>query len=275
MFLVALTRWGPPGSAGRSPGAEQLASEVGALAPLLGVGAYELRLALSAPTPVVLLQTQDAERARALLAFLRGRGHGAVACDRASVRSADDMLQPKSFALEPGALVLESPGSAPFRLGHADVLALILATHVRDEESTREHREKKLSLGRAALTGGLVRSKTTSVTERSSTQESERVLYVLSRGGSGHVLFRETRLHYTGLGSRMGKSTTESFTTLVGVLRQELPGAAFDDRLLKQRAGGSLQLSRTSSSSTVTTSNAREVDVAVHLLAVAFLQGQA
>lgn len=267
-YLVALTRWARP------PSPEGLASEVSALAPLLGVGAYELRLGLSAPLPVVLLETEDAERARSLLAALRARGHGAVACDASHVAQSSDLLQPKTFGLEPDALLFAAPGREPTRMSHADVLALILATLVVDQESTQELREKKLSLGRAALTGGLVRSKTTTVTARSATRETERVLFVLHRAGRGHVLLRETRLHYTGLGPRMGKSATESFTTLVGVLRSALPQAPYDDRLLKPRAGSSLRLSRTSSSSSVTTSNEREVYLCVHLLAVAMLQAQ-
>lgn len=267
-YLVALTRWARP------PSADLLAAEVAVLSPALGVGAYELRLALSAPLPVVLLQTDDADRARALLASLRARGHGAVACDAAQVGSSAHMLQPKSFALGPEELVFEAPGRGATKLGHAEVLALILATHVIDQDSTEERREKKLSLGRAALTGGLVRSKTTRVTERSATRETERVLYVLHRAGAGHVVLRETRLHYTGLGARMGKSTLESFTTLVGLLRAALPRASYDDRLLKPRAGNSLSLSRSASTSTVTTSNERELDLAVHLLAVAMVQAQ-
>ena len=99
-------------------------------------------------------------------------------------------------------------------------------------------------------------------------------MYLLKRSGSGHVLLRETRLHYAGLGPRMGHSAIESFSTLIAALRERAPQAFYDDRLLRQRASGSLQVSRTSTSRTVTTSNEREVDVAVHLLAVAFLQAQ-
>ena len=256
------------------PSPELLAAEVSALTPLLGMGVYELRLALSGPLPLVLLETEDAERARTLLASLRGRGHGAVACDAASVTSSADMLRPKSFAFEPEAISFETPGAAPMRVSPAEVLALVVATHAREEDSDREVREKKLSLGRAAMTGGLVRSKTRTVTERGSTRESERVLYLLKRSGSGHVLLRETRLHYAGLGPRMGHSAIESFSTLIAALRERAPQAFYDDRLLRQRASGSLQVSRTSTSRTVTTSNEREVDVAVHLLAVAFLQAQ-
>lgn len=274
MYLIALTRWGPPGLSPPRPTPELLAAEVSALTPLLGMGVYELRLALSGPLPLVLLETEDADRARSLLASLRGRGHGAVACDDASVTSSADMLRPKSFVFEPGVITFETPGAAPMRVNPEEVLGLVVATHAREEDSDREVREKKLSLGRAAMTGGLVRSKTKTVTERASTRESERVLYLLNRSGSGHVLLRETRLHYSGLGARKGHSAIESFSTLIAALREHAPLAFHDERLLRQRAGGSIQVSRTSTSRTVTTSNEREVDVAVHLLAVAFLQAQ-
>ena len=267
MFLVALTRW-------QNPSPETLSAEVTALGPLLGRGAYELRLELSRPPPVVLLETTDVGLARSLLASVRGRGHGAVACDAASVTSSESMLRPKTFVLGSEAVTLSRPGTPDRQARYAELLALIVATHARQDETSEEVREKKLSLGRAALTGGLVRSKTSSVTRSATTVETERVLYALDRSGSGHALFCETRLHYSGLGAAMKKSSSESFTALVAELRARAPSARFDDRLLKSRTGSSLNLSRTSASRTLSTSNAADVDLAVHHLAVAFLQGQ-
>jgi hypothetical protein len=268
MLLVALTRWAS------APSSELLAAEVAALSPLLGGGAYELRLALSGPLPVVLLESPAEEAARSVLASLRSRGHGAVACDAGSITPSEQMYQPKTFRFEPGALVLERPGSEPYPLPLGDLLGSFVAVHAQDQESTSERREKKLSLGRAVMTGGLVRSRSTTVTERDASRETERVLYLLRRSGSGHALLRETRLHYGGLGPRMGKGTMESFTTLVGALREAAPQALFDDRLQKPRPTTSFRVTRTSASTTAAASNERAVDVAVHLLAVATLQGQ-
>ncbi|MBK7585297.1 MAG: hypothetical protein IPI67_34550 [Myxococcales bacterium] len=275
MFLVALTRWGSAARPPSPPEPALLEAELAALGPLLGKAPYELRLALSAPLPVVLLATSDADSARRLLASLRSREHGAVACDAASVGASADMLQPKTFELGGDALSFETPGVGKSTLVYSDVLALLVATHAREEESTTERSEKKMAVGRALLSGGLIRSKTTTVTERSASLETERVLYVLCKSGTGHAFLRETRLHYTGLGARMGKSTTESFTTLLAVLRERMPGARYDDRLLKRRAASSLSVSKSGSAQTVSASNASEVDTAAHLLAVAFLQGQA
>jgi len=274
MFVVALTRWKTSNSVAPPP--TELEQEAQALAPMLGAGLYELRLALAAPPPVVLMQAPDLEPARQLLSTLRARGHGAVACDASSVASSTDMLTPKSFVLEESSFVLEGPDIGRQAMAYSDIAALLCATHITEAESTHERTEKKFSLGRAALSGGLVRSKTQTVTERHASQEREPVLYVMHGSGSGHVLLRQARLHYTGLGARLGRSAAENFASTVALLRERAPGARFDDRLLKhRRTGGSLKVSGTSAARTVTLSNDAEVDLLAHLLTVALLQGQA
>jgi hypothetical protein len=270
MYVVALTRWGTGGAPYRTPEPASIEQEALALAPLLGATVYEARLALAAAPPAVLLTTTEVDNARQLLALLRGRGHGAVACDDASVTASERMTTPKSFRFEPAAFV----GDDRPAIAYADVAALLLAAHVRQAESTSEHTERKFSLARSALSGGLVNTKKTSVTERSVSQERQQVLYVMNRSGSGHVLLYETRLHYTGLGPALGKSTIENFGTTVKLFREHAPGAYFDDRLLRTRRSGSVRQSGTTTSKTVTTSNDGEVDLAAHLITLAFLQVQ-
>ena len=92
MLLVALTRFSPPGAG--------LEAEVAALAPVFGMGAYELRLALAHPPPIVLASA-ELERAKELVLFLRGRGHGAIACDAASVLSSEALTTSREFRFEP------------------------------------------------------------------------------------------------------------------------------------------------------------------------------
>ena len=256
MFVVALTRFSPAGP---------LEGEVGALAPVLGVGAYELRLSLAATPPVVLWTGNELDAAKSVLALLRGRGHGAVACDAASVASSDAMASPRSFSFTPD-------GLDDFR--YADMLALLVATHVRHEETNEQHTEKELSLSRAALSGGLVLSKKSTVSKQSSSEEREPVLYVMHRSGSGHLLLRAGSLRYTGLGERIGRTVHENFQILVTLLRERAPKALFDDRLQKPRRGSLLAVSGTSRERNIVSSNEAETDLAAHLLTVAALQGQ-
>jgi hypothetical protein len=109
MWLVAITRLGARGA--EAP--VELTAEVAALAPALGVGAYELRLALSGVPPVVLASTPDVERARAVLSLLRARGHGAVACDGDAMLSSEAMIAPREFAFGDDALVLSGHRDEP------------------------------------------------------------------------------------------------------------------------------------------------------------------
>lgn len=277
MFAVALTRWGPPHPAGSPPDArpaaalEQLAV---ALAPRLGRSAYDLRLLLAGALPSVLLRTPEVARAQELLGLLRAGGHGAVACDLGRVSGSGDLPAPRDFAFEADAFSGTVPGSGPVRLGYEEVLALVRATHDTSEEITTETKEKKLSLARAAVTGGLSFSKTTTKREHSLRGEREQVLYVFARSGSGHLLLREQRLRYAGLGERVGRTLLENFNATVELFRERACAARYDDRLVSQRRSESVVHSTGGESARVATTNAGETDLAAHLIAVAHLQGQ-
>lgn len=264
MLLVALTRFGPAEREG----------EVAALAPLLGIGAYELRLALAQPPPIVLATT-ELDRAKQLVGLLRGRGHGAVACDAASVLSSDELPNAKEFRFEPEALVVEAPANGRVSLRYSDILLVAEATHAREEEKSAERTEKKLSLARSVLTGGLVNTKTKTTSTRQSSEERERVLYVIHGSGSGHVLLCEHRLRYTGLGPALERTVGENFATLRRFLLERAPHALFDDRLAKnRRAANTVQITGTTQQKSLTSSNASATDLAVHLLAIAHRQQQ-
>jgi hypothetical protein len=276
MLLVGLTRFGPRAAGDEhTPRPAALEAEASALGPSLGLGLYEARLALAAVPPTVLLSTEDAGRARDLALLLRGRGHGAVVCDAAAVASSERMVTPREIRFEADRLVVDGGGVTDHAVDWREVLLLAEATHAREEESTEEHTVKKLDLGRAVLTGGIVRSRTTTATSRHASEERERVLYVVLAGGGRHVLLRENRLRYGGLGDRMGRTVGESFTALRAMLRERATGARFDDRLVRaRRAASRVQITGTSRAPTVSRSNAGDTDVAVHLLVVAHLQDQ-
>jgi hypothetical protein len=269
-FLVAITRLAEAAQSDEGRGAE-----AAALAPLVGMGAYELRVMLGGGAPLVIANTPDAQLARDLVATLRGRGHGAVACDGDAVTRGEDMFSPRGFAFEEHALVSEGPAGEPASFAWGDVLALVVATHVRSEATTVETSKKSFSLGRAAMSGGLLLNKTTKKTEHRTHEEREPVLYMLHRQGQAHWLLAESRLRYAGLGPRRGPAAHDNFKTLLEMLRRQLPGALYDDRLLTQkRAAGSLQMLGASKARTLARSNAGETDLAAHLIAVAHVQRQ-
>jgi hypothetical protein len=70
VFVVAITRWARP-----------LEEELVELAAIVGEVPYDLRLRLAGTLPAIFGRTSDRQEAIERLGMLRGRGHGAVACD--------------------------------------------------------------------------------------------------------------------------------------------------------------------------------------------------
>jgi hypothetical protein len=211
-------------------------------APLLasesGITAYEAGLLLRAASPSIVLRTEDRARAIALLGALRGRGHDTVACDAGAVVPHTAMHTVRTFGLEPDALV-----DGGERLPWGSISALVRAVHSTRTETTEKSTDKKISLGRAALTGGLLSTKKVT-SERTRVQESrEHVLYVFTSSPQPWIVIA-SRARYDTLGAELRPSHYENFERFVTIVRARCPAAAFDDRLLaaKNADGGAVDL---------------------------------
>ena len=255
VFVVALTEL--KGS---------LDDEASALARDLGSTAYDARLLLAPGLPAVLRRTLEREPALELLSKVRGRGHGAVACDLSAVASSDTMTSMRRFRLGETEITLDDDPEA--HLPYADVVALVPAVHRSRTDTATVSRETKLSVGRALMTSGLSMTKTVTKQAHASTEAREGVLYVFRRGGAGPWLLREHGGVWAGHGRPLAPSESENFRIAVSRLRELATGAAFDDRLVTRRAPERAALSGGNSNTTVKTSSESGVDLLAHLLAM-------
>jgi hypothetical protein len=234
------------------------------LAADLGLTPYEVGVMLRAAPPIIVLRTEERARAIDVLGKLRARGHDAVACDLAAVVPSDAMFRPKSFRFEGSELVGHGNGEER-RLPLGDVFSLVRANHTTRTEATVVEKTRKVSIGRAALTGGMLTSKTSTVESTRITNEREAVLYVF-RNDAAPWLLASMEMRYDGLGQEMKISKMENFEVLLRVLRERAPSAPFDARLLAVRANTSVvsagpkQLSLSSSAT---------IDVLAHVVAIA------
>jgi hypothetical protein len=247
-----------------------LATTVEVEAPLLaadlGSTPYETGLLLRSPSPVPLLRTEDRARALDLLARLRSRGHDAVACDIAAVVSADAMTQVRSFRLEPEVFAVTSAENVTLRLPWSEILGWVRAIHRTRTESVEKTKEKRFDLGRAAITGGVLMSKTVEKSKVIATEEREQVLYVFRRGGPP-LLIGQTRVRYDGLGADLRPIQIENFTTLIRLVRERTPDAVYDERLLGPRPGIDRVIAGARGTSSSSSSDG--IDLLAHLIAVA------
>jgi hypothetical protein len=78
-------------------------------------------------------------------------------------------------------------------------------------------------------------TKATTEEVRHLTHEKVGVLYLYRRSGGTPWILRENGTNYAGLGAAIGPSQLQNFNTAVALLRERMPDAPYDDRLLTMK----------------------------------------
>lgn len=246
----------------------EIDAEAAPLAADLGVTAYQARLLLAPGVPAVLVTTPDKPRALDLLARVRARGHGAVACDLAAVVDSADMVSMRRFRLGADAVALEDRPDE--RLPYDDVLALVAAVHRHRTDTSTRTRETRFSAARAVMTSGLSMTKTVQTDSHATQEERDAVLYMFRRSGATPWILHEHGTAWAGHGRSLAASANENFRLTVALLRERAPAAVYDDRLMTRKAPerATVHGGAGSSSTTVRTSSQGGMDLLAHLVAL-------
>lgn len=203
---------------------------VATLVTAAGMSAAEARMRL-APEPPALLARLPADRAAALVAALGRAGVVALAVDE-DLPGRRERFQTRSFVLEDAAARFTARNGETLGLAW-DTVRLVLRG-LRTARTTTEHSEttRKLSVGRAVLTGGLMMTRKTTSTVRGSQEETEQLVLVHGEAGE-RVLLAEGMLEFSGLGPLLQPARTANMGVLAAELKRRAPRAFHDDRLLR------------------------------------------
>jgi hypothetical protein len=242
--------------------------EAAALAPEIGTTPYEARLELAAGMPAIVLTTPDRARAARLAETIRARRHGVVAIDTSAVVASENMIGMRRFRLSEAAVVAEDRGE---ELPYDDVFVLIRAQHRHETERREQVKTRTVSGARAIMTGGLVMTKNVKAEVTHAVEEREQVLYLYRRSGGTPWILHETHTSYVGLGPEIAPSQLVNFNRTVQELRQRMPFADYDDRLLSMRRVRSA-ISSHLGVGTVESSSAAWIDLLAHVLALAIFR---
>jgi hypothetical protein len=211
---------------------EESAELVQAVAGILGITAYEARQRMAGGGPAVVARYADPLQARALAAKLTGAGVATLVVDAAEVRARTDLFIVRRFELGEGSLRLEAGNGQRAEIAYDGIDLLLPATGISGTTETKTVTERKFSLGRTVLSGGLLMTKKVTREEEVKSEEQEKVLY-LHAGDRPPVVFSQDGMTYDGLGAAMKFSRELNFAYLTGELRRLSPGAVYDERLLK------------------------------------------
>jgi hypothetical protein len=137
-----------------------------------------------------------------LVEALEGLGFGVLTCDPAAVTDDDRRLVVRRIELSPGMLVATDSKGQVHRCTGAQIALVQRGTRVSRTSETVKTTERKLAVGRAVLSGGLMLTKKVEKTAEKVTQSAEPFLLVQRRGDADLILY-ERRIDYRALGAEM------------------------------------------------------------------------
>ncbi|HEY6009178.1 MAG TPA: hypothetical protein VIU40_12710, partial [Geobacteraceae bacterium] len=203
------------------------------LAASLGITAYEMRQRMIGGGPAVVASFADPHQARTLAAKLNQSGVATLIIDADAVRSKAGRFVVRRFELNEWALHIEASDGQSAEIAYGDVDLLLPGTRVVGQSETVTVTERKFSLGRTILSGGIPMSKKVERQEVVTNEEREHILYLYA-GERPPAVFSQSAMVYDGLGTAMKLSRELNFAYLTSELRRLCPAAGYDDRLLNR-----------------------------------------
>lgn len=216
MYVVAVTEQGG-----------DLETEAYALAPLVGLSPYDVRLRLSSVLPRVVFSSTDRDDALRVLAAIRARGLGAVACDTSTMTRPGELTKVHRFTWDAQGLTANGPGSPALRWND---IAVVVVVQTRTDV-LRDKKEIDMEFhGRRAERVEKMETRHESTMELSA--------YLFPRKGEDARprppwLLHEREAQYLGLGPQMQPVRRTNFNVTLGLVREHARDALFDDRFVK------------------------------------------
>lgn len=220
MYIVVLPS--PPGGD----------SAIAVLAGALHLSRLEARARVQAAQSgaAVVARFADQQAARDCAARLSADGLPSLVVARREVESDADRLAVERFELAAEGIAAHDAAGRQATLAYSAVRTILRASRLISETTTEIVRERKLSLGRAILTGGLVMTRVEKRKRQTTRGEPEGLLYVHA-DGQRPLCFAQLALDYRGLGSKLAPNAAENFDRLCEAIRLRCPAARWDDRL--------------------------------------------
>jgi len=202
-----------------------------ALAAALEVTAFDARQRLIGGGPVVAASFADPQRARDVAEKLQKSGFAGFVLDASAASGGSFVV--RRFELEAGAVRIEAADGLRDEIAYGEIDLLLPCTCIAGHTESRTVTERKFSMGRTLMAGGVPLTKKVKRQEEVTTEEREEVLYLFA-GRRAPVVLPQNGLAYDGLGEAMKLSRELNFAYLKSELRRLSPQAVYDDRLLKR-----------------------------------------
>lgn len=234
------------------------ASAAGRAAAALELSLADVSMRLRGTLPRVLLVDADPARIEAGARALEALGYATVALDPAVVPRDDERIVARTLELGPHSFTAVDAAGARHECPLIAVDLILRGVRVSATREVTTTSERKFSVGKALLTGGLMMTNKVKTTHVKNTESREHVVLVHRNDGAPDVALLERHLDYRFLGGEMQPSSFQNLELTLARLRSLSPSAIVDDRAT--RPGFVSGLPQTS---------ADPVDLALYLVALA------
>ena len=204
-----------------------------ALATALGITAFDARQRLVSNGPAVVSCLADPQLAQAVSVKLQKNGFNAFVVDVEAALSKRPVFSLRRFKFESDSIHIEEIDGRKSSIAYKDIKFILPAFLITKQTETNAVTEKKFSVGKTIMSGGIPMRKNVSSQEVTAHEEREKVLY-LCGGNRARIIGAQSTLLYDGLGEKMQPSKDMNFNSLVAEMRQRCPNASYDDRLLRR-----------------------------------------
>lgn len=222
MFVVAIYGW-----------REETPEMAQALAGALGTTVFEARQRVIGGGPSVVASFADQKQARELAEKVSRGGIKSLIVDATTVRQRDCFFIVRRFEFEDRVLKIEAHDGQQETVPYAEMGLFITGISVVSLSETKTIVEKKFSMGKTLLAGGIPMTKKVERQEESFSEESEQILYLYAHDRPTAVLSLNG-MNYDGFGAEMKLTRKLNFSHVISQLRLRAPDAAFDERLLNR-----------------------------------------
>jgi hypothetical protein len=223
MHIVAVHRW-----------QKEEAEVAKIIAETMGSVVFEARQKISGGGPAVLASFADSDQADALTAKLSQNGIPALVIDTAVARSSNQPFHVRRFVLGPQAIQVESFDGESCDIDYSTIDLLLVATCSSGQmQTTTTETERKFSLGKTLLAGGVPMTKKVMREKIVNSEERDETLWLYAHE-KAVVIFDRAVMNYDGLGEAMQLTRDLNFAHLKNELKRLAPQAGYDDRLIKR-----------------------------------------
>lgn len=199
----------------------------------LGSTVFDVQQRLAGGSPIVLAKHVDLQQILKLENALKQNGIPTLVVDAEEVQKRTTQLIVSRFEIMESSLRIETKNGRKGEISFQDIHLLLPVTGVIRHSEKKTVTERKFSLGKTLMTGGIPMSKKVEHQENVETVKHRKALYLYIRRLREPAVFHQDELKFEDLGEAMKMSRELNFGFLLSEIQRLSPNAVYDDRLQK------------------------------------------